>query len=57
MKKIHSYHELLLKFNDIMKDDFLSNEKKCEEFLHLNNLDKETSINLIIFFYFSTKDI
>ena len=52
MKKIHSYHELLLKFNDIMKNDFLSNEKKCEEFLHLNNLDKETSINLIIFFLF-----
>ena len=57
MKKIHSYHELLLKFNDIMKNDFLSNEQKCEEFLHLYNFDKETSINLIIFFYFSTKDI
>ena len=57
IKEIRSYQKLLLKFNDIIKYDFLSKEKKCEEFLNLYNFDKETFINLIDFFHFSAKDI
>lgn len=57
LNKICSYHKLLLKVNNIMKNDFLSKEKKCQEFFELYNFDKETFINLIDFFYFNTKDV
>ena len=57
LNKICSYHKLLLKVNNIMKNDFLSKEKKCQEFFDLYNFDKETFINLIDFFYFNTKDV
>ena len=57
MKKICRYHKILMKVNDIKKNDFLSKEKKCNEFLNLQFYDKETFINLIELFDFSTKDI
>ena len=56
LNKICSYHKLLLKVHNIMKNDFLSKEKKCQE-LSCIIFDKETFINLIDFFYFNTKDV
>ena len=57
MKKICYQHKLLIKFNEIMNNQFFDEKVKCEEFLNLYYLDKQTLIELIDFFDFSNKDI
>ena len=56
MKKICNQHKLLIKFNEIMNNQFFDEKVKCEEFLNLCYFDKQTLIELIDFFYFSNKD-
>ena len=53
-EKICRYHELFLKFNAIMNNDF--DEKKCEEILNLYEIRKETFIDVIEFLDFCSKD-
>ena len=49
--RIISFHRLpLLKLNEIMLDERLTEEKKCIEFLNLKYLDKDTFENIIDFF-------
>ena len=42
MDKIRSYHKLLIKLNDVMKNDFLTKEQKCDGVLDLFEMDKRT---------------
>ena len=49
--RIISFHRFpLLKLNEIMLDERLTEEKKCIEFLNLKYLDKDTFENIIDFF-------
>ena len=57
MDKICSYHKLLIKLNDVMKNDFLTKQQKCDGVLDLFEMDKRTFGELVDFFYFCTKDI
>ena len=40
-----------------MKNDFLSKEKKMDEFLNLQFYDNEIFLNLTDFFHFGTEDL
>lgn len=50
IERICAYHKVLVKFNDVMKNDFLNEEKKCDGALHLYETE------LVDFFYFCKKD-
>ena len=54
---IGCYYMLLIKFNDAMKNDFLTEERKRDGILDLFKMDKWTFGELVDFFYFSTKGI
>ena len=47
---IRFHHLLLLKLNEIMLDERLTEEKKCAEFLNLKYFDKDTFENIIDYF-------
>lgn len=47
-----NYHKLLTKFTDIMKNNFFTEEQKCDEFLNLYEIDKHTFGQRVDIFYF-----
>ena len=47
-----NYHKLLTKFTDIMKNNFFTEEQKCDGFLNLYEIDKHTFGPRVHIFYF-----
>ena len=52
MEKICKYHNLLVKFNDVMKKDILSEEQKSNAILNVPETDKKTFCELVDFLIF-----
>ena len=50
-------NEQMIKFNDAMKNDFLTKQRKCDGVLKIFEIDKRTFGELVDFFDFCTKDI
>ena len=47
----------MIKFNDAVKNDFLTKQRKCDGVLKIFEIDKRTFGELVDFFDFCTKDI
>ena len=52
LEKICKYHNLLVKFNDVMKKDILSEEQKSNTILNVPETGKKTFCELVDFFIF-----
>ena len=52
MEKLCKYHNLLVKFNDVMKKDILSEEQKINSILNVPETGKKTFCELVHFVIF-----